>query len=688
MNMPSHTIPRHTTTCHTAPEPHTLNSRASHQHTSQILNAARSETKLTLSAVLALFCLLSLALFTLPAKAFGTNSSSFESSNLETNSAFSGAQAEPEFLKVDQAFVFSEEIVEGGVKLHWQVTPGYYLYLERFKFKSLTESGVSLGEAQFSTQGKLEVDPYFGEVHIIDEDLSVFLPVTLEGIADTELKITYQGCAKAGLCYPPTHKRVMFLPVSSEPATQNAQAETIATNTSTTSNAINTNSASSAPSIGEMDNASSVFDFIKQASLPAIFGIFFLLGLGLTFTPCVFPMVPIISSIIAGQANPTTAKSFALALAYVLGMAITYALAGVATGMLGAGANVQAALQNPYLLSVFAVIFVILALAMFGLFELQLPAFIRDRLNSKSQNLSGGHLGSVFFIGALSALVVSPCVSAPLAGALLYISATGDALIGGTSLFALGLGMGVPLILVAIGGGKFFPKAGAWMNSVKAVFGVMLIAVAIWLISRFAPAEVSMLLWAVLLGLSATQMGAFDAAQAGWPRIFKGLGLILAFCAALLLIGAASGASNPLKPLQGLQSQVYTTSSDSQSTIKLPFDIIHSIEELETQLEQENSRPTLVDFYADWCISCIVMEQNVFPQPQIKSKMEQFQLLKADVTANTEQHQKLMEQFDLFGPPSILFFDKDGNELKHLRIVGEISAKGFEERLAKALGSS
>lgn len=598
-----------------------------------------------------------------------------------TSNLLSSAQAEPEFLKVDQAFMFREEIVPGGVQLHWDIAPEYYLYLERFKFKALQDE-VTLGEPEYSTQGKSKQDPYFGEVHVIHDYLSVFLPVDLGTLEDAELKVTYQGCAEAGLCYPPTHKQLMYLPISTAEAstTSNTLPVTAEVNTQ-----VSTSAKPEPASERSLDDASGIFDFIQSSSLPMIVGIFFLLGLGLTFTPCVFPMIPIITSIIAGQEKPTAGKSFILSFSYVLGMALTYAAAGVATGLLGAGANVQAALQNPILLSVFAVVFFVLALAMFGLYELQLPSFIRDRLNNSSQNLSGGKLGSVFLIGALSALVVSPCVSAPLAGALLYISATADAVVGGLSLFALGMGMGVPLILISVGGGKLFPKAGKWMNGVKAVFGVMLVAVAIWLISRFAPASVTMVLWALLIGLSGVQMGAFEAAQSGWERILKGLGLLLALYAALLIIGASSGATNPLEPLERLGASAASTNSIAALSDKLEFTVIESIPELEQELATSNGQIVMVDFYADWCISCKVMEAEVFPIPGVKAKMAQMHLLKADVTDNESAHKELLDTFGLFGPPSILFFNTKGQEISELRIVGEVTAKDFEQRLSAAL---
>ena len=581
-----------------------------------------------------------------------------------------------EFLKVDEAFDFQSELTHDGIKLSWKIEPNYYLYLERFKFKAANES-TTLGEPQYSTQGDAKEDPYFGLVHVIHDHLEVFLPVSLaEDSTEDEIKITYQGCAEAGLCYPPKSHYLLF--TSTKPSDQSQTASKPSQSAA--------NSVEPVALTDDLDDASGIFNFISNSSLPLIIGIFFLLGLGLTFTPCVFPMIPIITSIIAGQQKPTTGKSLALSSAYVLGMALTYALAGVVTGLLGAGANVQAALQNPYILGVFATIFVLLSLAMFGLYELQLPAFIRNKLNNTSRNLSGGHITSVFFIGALSALVVSPCVTAPLAGALLYISSTADAVIGGASLFALGLGMGVPLIIIAVSGSKLLPKAGQWMNRVKYVFGVMLLAVAVWLLSRTLPANISMILWAILIGVSATQMGAFDSAKAGWPRIAKGLGLILAFYSALLIIGSLSGAHDPLKPLDKFTANGNTTTISTKIE-HVKFNVIYDEIGLEKERlkAQQAGKPMLVDFYADWCISCIVMENTVFPLPEIKSKLNQFHLVKADVTKNTLANQALLNSFGLFGPPSILLFNSSGIENKELRIVGEIHKDAFEKRLARAL---
>lgn len=592
------------------------------------------------------------------------NSHAFEEENKFAKGLFSA----PEFLKVDEAFEFSSTVVDDGLQLSWKIADEYYLYKERFKFK-VEQANAVIGEPVFSTSGVAKEDPYFGEIHAIYDAVSVFLPLNLAADqTDTEIKISYQGCAEAGLCYPPQHQYVLYTAAAPEAGiTPDIKPDQVKE--------------------ADLDNASGIFDFIQNSSLPLIIAIFFLLGLGLTFTPCVFPMIPIITSIIAGQKHPTTGKSLALSGSYVLGMAATYAAAGVITGLLGAGANIQAALQDPILLSVFATVFVLLALSMFGLYELQLPAFLRDRLNNTSQRLHGGHITSVFLIGALSALIVSPCVSAPLAGALLYISSTADAVVGGLSLFAMGLGMGVPLIIISVGGGRFFPKAGHWMEVIKQIFGVMMVAVAIWLISRIIPGEVSLVLWALLLGLSAVCIGAFEPAQPGWPRLAKGIGLFLALYAILLMVGALSGAKDPLNPLESLFANSGNNLLSSVQSDKVVFTVVYDQQGLEEQqaIALQLGKPMLVDFYADWCISCKVMESQVFPKPEIRSKLDQFHLVKADVTDNTSANKALLNQFGLFGPPSILLFNAQGNELSKLRIVGEIDRSSLSERLTQAL---
>jgi len=577
-----------------------------------------------------------------------------------------------EFLPVDEAFRFNSSIENGKLVLSWDIEEDYYLYKERLRFK-IDETKGQLGKPVYSQAGDLKDDPNFGQVTVFHNQLSIDLPVTVTSGNELPIQISYQGCAEAGLCYPPQNKEILYFETR--------------TNTSSTSSQSDI-SVSGGNQAQDLESANGIFSFIQTASLLSVIGIFFLLGIGLTFTPCVFPMVPIISSIIAGQKNPSVLKSFSLSFAYVLGMSITYASAGVITGLLGASANIQAYLQAPAVLITFSIVFVLLALSMFGFYELQLPAGIRNKLNDTSQNIKGGQSIGVFIIGALSALIVSPCVSAPLAGALLYISATADATLGGLSLFAMGLGMGVPLIAVGVGGGKFLPKAGFWMDIVKAGFGVMLIGVAIWLLERLLPSSVTLILWSLLIGLTAAQMGAFESARYGWERLWKGVGLFLVAYALTLFIGALTGANDPLNPLDNLMGKHQSISSvEHYESTK--FNTVYSADEFENVVRKTSpsQKPVLLDFYADWCISCKVMEREVFSQPDAAQLMSKFTLVQADVTENNIENQRLLEKFGLFGPPSILFFDAEGNELKRFRVMGEMNEEQFSDQLKAVLAS-
>ena len=589
------------------------------------------------------------------------------------------AQQEPTFLPVDQAFVFSSEITPKGLLLHWKITDGYYLYQSKISLTS-SDDLAQLGEPSFSDLGIEEEDPYFGTTRVVYKELTVDLPVTLKpGATDSEIAVKYQGCATAGLCYPPKTQTILFIPGGeAAPAKELQSAASLIKATE--------KDATPAKNI-DSEDASSIFAFMQTSSIPTLIGIFFLLGLGLTFTPCVLPMIPIITSIVAGPnaTKQSNARNFFLALAYVMGMALTYAALGLTVGMLGAGANLQAAMQSPMVLTFFALIFIVLACAMFGMFDLQLPAFLRDKLQNTSSHYSGGTFISVFIIGALSALLVSPCVSAPLAGALLYISASGDAVLGFASLLSLGIGMGVPLILVAVGGARFLPKTGSWMNTSKFIFGILLLSVAIWLLGRIIPGHLGLALWALLALACAVYMGAFEAAASGAQKLKKSAALAIFLLAAIWLVGAISGASDPFNPLQHLKSGSNQTQGPSAQ--KLDFTKVYSLEELDNALAQAQAKNQMafVDIYADWCISCIIMEREVFVQPDVRALMTQFHLIKVDVTKNSEDNIQLLQQLELFGPPSYLFYKPNKTEVKDLRIVGEISKEGFVNRLQAAL---
>jgi thiol:disulfide interchange protein DsbD len=580
-----------------------------------------------------------------------------------TGSLFGGGT---DFLPVDEALPFSFTNEADSVILSWNIAPEHYLYRGRVSVTSKT-GGVSLGEPEFSSRGTDTEDDYFGKVTVFYDPVQAQVPVTLPpGTSEAELEVTYQGCANAGLCYPPQTRDVLYY----------ANAE---------SSGSGFYSGSSAP---DTATATGLAGFLAQQSTLVIAGLFLLLGLGLTFTPCVLPMVPIISSLVSAKNTSSTAHALLLSVSYVLGMALTYAAAGVITGLLGASFNLQTHLQSPWVLGIFAGLFVVFALSMFNMFELQLPRFIREPLNDASQRMTGTRVVSIFGIGALSALIVSPCVSAPLAGSLLYISTTQDAVVGGVALFSLGLGMGIPLILVAVGGRKLMPTTGAWMNVVKAFYGVMLLAVAIWLMERLVPAWLALTLWGLLVAITGVQLGAFDAAKAGWERTRKGFGLIMFAYGLALLAGAVTGASDPLKPLDPLMAAqpagAGTATTPPAHAEFLRTESPANIRE-QLQLASRNNTPVMLDFYADWCISCKVMERNVFSDAQVTRALDSFVLLQLDMTDNTPEQQAMLDELGLFGPPAILFYGTDGEEIGGARVLGEMDQDQFLSHLGRLM---
>lgn len=588
-----------------------------------------------------------------------------------------------EFLPVDEALPFSSSLTERGVQLVWDIAPEHYLYRDRISVTAV-DSGVQVGQPSFSSPGHLKDDPYFGEVTVFTEPIQAELDVSLpDGVTETTLQVRYQGCAEAGLCYPPQTQDVLYV--------ASANTATPTGNGATGGNS--GGSASASPSATDLNtsSASGIAAVLASQSTFVIVGLFLLLGLGLTFTPCVLPMIPIISALVSNRTTSSTGQALLLACSYVLGMALTYAAAGVLTGLLGASFNLQAQLQSPAVLVVFAGLFVLFALSMFGLFDIRLPQFVTDRLNQASSQLSGGRVVSVFGIGALSALIVSPCVSAPLAGSLLYISTTQDALLGGTALLALGLGMGIPLILVAVGGRRVLPTTGAWMNTVKAVYGVMLLAVAIWLLERLVPGWVSLVLWGLLAAVTGVQLGAFEAAMAGWQRTWKGFGLLLFSYAILLIGGALAGANDPLRPLAPFTTkEPVVVNNQGPVAGESIFRRVNSPDTLKQALASaaRANQPVMLDFYADWCISCKVMERNVFSDGQVRSALTPMTLLQIDVTENSPDQQALLDELGLFGPPAILFFDGNGEEIVQSRVMGEMDRTEFLAHLKETLARS
>jgi len=567
---------------------------------------------------------------------------------------------EENFLPVEQAFPYQWSVGESGLQIHFAVHPGYYLYESRFKFSA--EDSVELVSAQYSWPGKTKVDKYFGEVVVFDKPVTLTIPYSGKG----EVKIRYQGCADKGLCYLPQTIK-LSLP------------ESISTNTVTDTTIGEEQGSVWQEIISLSEDTDGISKFLGDASRVQAVAVFFLLGLGLSLTPCVLPMVPILSSIIGGDAQMTGRKGLILSSSYVLGMATSYAMTGILVTTVAKGVNLQAAMQQPWLLSIFALVFVALALAMFGFYELQLPASLQQKLNSQSDKLGGGRIASVFGMGAVSALVVSPCVSAPLAGALLYVSTTQDWVFGGVTLFIMALGMGLPLILIGVSGGKLLPKSGPWMISVKQLFGVLLLAVSIVLLSRFIPTWLTMLLWSALAIGAGIHFGALESAQAGWARMRKFAAFMSLFYGLILFVGYLMGNDDPLNPLEQQNGPIAQASQGKAFT---KIKTIDSLDQVLTEAKQIG-QPVLIDLYADWCVSCKVIEKEVFHDPSVTQQLAKWKTIKLDVTESTPDQMAWLAQRNVFGPPAIFFYSPNGKEIKNSRIAGAVSLEKFQERFPK-----
>jgi thiol:disulfide interchange protein DsbD len=570
---------------------------------------------------------------------------------------------DPDLLEPEKAFRFSARLLEPGkVEVRYEIAPGYYMYREKFKF-SADPASVTVDASQLPA-GQVKKDEFFGNVQIYRGKQVFVLPVGgPEAANGFMLKAVSQGCADIGVCYPPQEQRANLKTGFSTAAPTGSVAEFV----------------SPAPPAAKSEDAL-IADLFKGGFL-ALVASFFGFGLLLALTPCVFPMIPILSGILVPHGEHLThLRGFALSLAYVLGMAITYALAGVAAGLLGT--MLSSALQTPWVLGGFAALFVVLSMSMFGFYELQLPSALQSKLTVTSNKLHGGHFASVFGMGILSALIVGPCVAAPLAGALLYISKSGDTVLGGAALFALAMGMGVPLLVVGASAGTLLPKAGPWMDTVKRFFGVVLLGVAIFLISPLLPPMAHFLAWAVLLIMFAVYLHALDPLPPnapGYRRLFKGVGIIALITGIALIIGALSGARDVLQPLSGLRGAAAATGP------AVHFQRVSSLAELDKAVRASAGKPVMLDFYADWCVSCKEMERDTFSAGSVKARLDDMVALQADVTANSEEHKALLKRFDLFGPPGIVFFDRRGEEVKGLRVVGFQPADRFAAVLDSVL---
>jgi thiol:disulfide interchange protein DsbD len=575
-----------------------------------------------------------------------------------------GSKEQPEFLPPDVAFVLSVDAVDADtVVADWQIADGYYLYRSKMRFDISDPEGFAIGDPVLPA-GKTKIDEYFGEMEVYYEGVQATLPLQRGDATarDLTLNVVYQGCADAGLCYPPIKKQLKV----SLPASQGTPS---------------TQGPASAVELPEQDR---IARSLAEGNLWLVMLGFLGLGLLLTFTPCVFPMIPILSSILVGQGESLgTRRAFTLSLTYVLAMAATYTLAGVLAGLLGA--NLQAAFQNPWILGTFIVVFVLLALSMFGLYDLQIPASWQARLTGTSNRQQRGTYIGVGIMGFLSALIVGPCVAAPLAGALIYIGQTGDAARGGLALFALSIGMGLPVLAVGTSAGKLLPTAGPWMNAVKAVFGVVLLGVAIYLAERLVPAWVALLMWGALLVVTAIYFGALDrltGEMPAWWRVRKGAALIMLVYGVALVVGGFSGSDNVWRPLERLASGGAAAHQD------LEFKRVKGIDGLNTavSIAVAQGKPIMLDFYADWCVSCKEMERYTFRDADVQAALAGAVLLQTDVTANDAKDQALLKHFNLFGPPAILFFGSDGQERPAYRVVGYMKAPRFREVVEKAIG--
>ena len=586
-----------------------------------------------------------------------------------------------DILDVDDAFKVSYDSQPGQFKINWVIADGHYLYRDKMQITA-SDPGV-ISKPLLMPAGEAKEDPIFNKTlfvfhHFADATLPYHY--NNSGDKDVTFKVKYQGCSEiSGICYPPQTKKftVRLSPISS--AMAETQAAAVASSSASSSEATST-------TVSEQDE---IANALRSGNTLLTLLIFFGAGLLLAFTPCVFPMIPILSGIIVGQGeNISTRKAFYLSLIYVLAMAMTYTIVGILVGL--SGENIQAWFQNPWIIGSFAIIFVALSFSMFGFYELQMPTSIQSKLTNISNSQQGGNIIGVAIMGFLSALIVGPCVTAPLVGALIYIAETGDAVLGGLALFSLSMGMGAPLLVIGTSAGKFLPRAGMWMDAVKAVFGVLLLGLAIWLLERVTPAGFTMFLWAALIIVSAIYMGAIDGltdGSSGWKKLWKGLGILLLIYGIIILLGLASGNRNVFQPLKGMNVSSGSFSGTAGQAEHLSFIQIKGVDGLNTELAKAKTagKTVMLDFYADWCVSCKEMEALTFADPSVKNALEGVVLLQADVTPNDAKDTELYKHFGIIGPPSIMFFGADGIERRNYRVVGYKPAEEFSQHVTRAL---
>ncbi|MSP86080.1 MAG: protein-disulfide reductase DsbD [Methylotenera sp.] len=562
-------------------------------------------------------------------------------------------------LPPEVAFQLNLKVIDAqNIQANFTIVPGHYLYRDRVKFELKSPAEIKILAISLPL-GEIKNDANFGQQAVYRHDFKVNIKLSAPNRNSVTVNASYQGCSEKGLCYAPIKKTI---------AVDMASANINPTNLAT-------------PAIAADDNTTQI---LKSGNLWLIIAGFFVAGLLLSLTPCVLPMIPILSSIIVGSQSqavkPSKLHAFGLSVAYVFGMALTYTLAGVAAGL--SGHLLSQSLQNAWVLGAISLIFVLLAFSMFGFYELKLPQSFEDKMLNSSNQLKGGHFLGVFIMGAISALIVSPCVAAPLAGALIYIGQTHNVLLGGVGLFALAMGMGLPLLLIGASAGSVLPKTGDWMNAVRNFFGVLMIGMAIWLISPIIAISLQLALWSALLIMTAVYHNALDnlpAPASNFSKVGKGVAVILLIVGVALLVGALSGAKSALQPLNAF----IASSKNQPITSPLAFTRITSIAMLEKKLAETNGRPVMLDFYADWCVACKELEALTFSNQKVQRLLKNTTLLQVDVTANTEEDKALLKRFGLYGPPGIAFFNGHGQEMATLKTVGFQNADRFSATLSR-----
>jgi thiol:disulfide interchange protein DsbD len=591
-------------------------------------------------------------------------------------------ETEDEFLNVDKAFIISSDLLDDEFIIKWKVADAYYLYKHRFSFSA---TGADLSEP-YIPDGLKKVDEYFGAVEVYYKHVEISIPFK-SSFDKVVLTLKYQGCADAGLCYTPQTRHLIYERQADGELKQTSgfvsKIPGVSNTSSGDSSKIDASSKLSTvdQTTEKVTELESIQNEADESMLWTLLG-FLGAGLLLTFTPCVLPMIPILSGIIAGQGSSITpAKAFRLSFVYVQSMAITYAILGILVAR--AGSSLSGYLQSPLILSIVAIIFVLLAFSMFGLFEIKLPAFIQNRIQGISEKQRGGNYLGVAVMGVISTLIVSPCTTAPLTAALLIIANSGDVWLGGWSLYFLGLGMGIPLLIIGVSQGRLIPRAGAWMDKVKNLFGFVMLGMALYITDHLIPGPLFLLLWASLLIIAASVFGAFSTTVSTSESVVKGFAMVLFLMGVIYLVGAAMGNDRLNRPLAGLMVGESNTAKET----KLNFQHFSNLDELNKILAQakQSSRPVMVDFFAEWCVACYEFEDYTFSDANVIKLLESNNvlLLQADVTANTEDDLALMRALNVIGLPTILFYNIDGKELVQMRTTGFENAETFTKRLSE-----